>query len=134
MKISDFLKVQGVFSNEIKARFSNGQIRINGEIIKTDIDLNVFIPDTSKKFSPVVDIPIDAGDWIFQNLVFVLSKENKDKLFFITNLFDIETLFSGGCQINNTPVEEILPELNIMKGHIFLRTSKKQMYILKKLS
>lgn len=135
MKISDFLKVQGVFSNEIKARFSNGQIRINDEIIKTDIELNVKDPTPDPRFKTKDnEIPFEAGDWIFQNLISVLSKEKKDKLFFITNLFDIETLFSGGCQINNKPVEEILPELNVMKGHIFLRTSKKQMFILKLLS
>jgi len=40
MKISDFLKEQGVFSNEIKARFQNGQIKINGEIVK-DIDIPI---------------------------------------------------------------------------------------------
>jgi hypothetical protein len=128
MKISDFLKGQGVFSNEIKARFQNGQIKINGESVKEDIDLNVKkqIPDPK-----VDDIPFEAGDWIFHNLITSLSEDKKKKLFLITTLFDIETLFSGGCQINDKPVEDILPELNIMKGHIFLKTSKKQCFILK---
>ena len=132
MKISDFLKNQGVFSNEIKARFQNGQIRVNGEVIKNDIVLNFNDPTPPPKFSsPVVDIPYEAGDWIFQNLITKMTKEKKDILFTICNLFDIETIFSGGCQIGNKPIEDILPELNVIKNHIFLKASKKQFFILK---
>jgi len=135
MTITDFLKGQGVFANDIKARFQNGQIKINGEIIKEDLELNVKDPTPDPRFKKQDnEIPFDAGDWIFQNLITWLSEDRKKKLFFICNLFDIETLFSGDCQINNTPVEEILPELNVFKGHIFLRTSKKQLFILKLLS
>ena len=131
MKISDFLKQQGVFSNDIKARFTNGQIRINGDVIKDDIDLNVKDPTPNPKFIKDELEPFEAGDWIFTKIISGLSKEKKDMLFLIINLFDIETLFSGGCQLNDKPVEEILPELNVMKGNLFLRTSKKQMFILK---
>lgn len=130
MKISDFLKQQGVFTNDIKARFTNGQIRINGDVIKEDIDLNVKDPTPDLRFLLNWE-PFEAGDWIFTKIISGLSKEKKDMLFLIVNLFDIETLFSGGCQLNNKPVEEILPELNVMKGNLFLRTSKKQMFILK---
>ena len=131
MKISEFLKNQGVFSNEIKARFQNGQIRINGEVVKDDIDLNVNDPTPSPKFLNTIDIPYEAGDWIFQNLITKMTKEKKDILFMICNLFDIETIFSGDCQIGNKSIEEILPELSVIKNHIFLRTSKKQFFILK---
>jgi len=134
MKISEFLKNRGVFSNEIKARFQNGQIKINGETVKTDIDLNVKDPTPNPKILSPINEPFEAGDWIFQNLITWLSEEKKKKLFFICQLFDIETLFSGGCQINNKPVEEILPELNILKNHILLKTSKKEQFILKLLS
>lgn len=135
MTITDFLKGQGVFANDIKARFKNGQIRINGEIIKEDLELNVKDPTPDPRFlTKINEIPFDAGDWIFQNLITKLSEDKKKKLFIICNLFDIETLFSGDCQIGNIPVEEILPELKVMNGHIFLRTSKKQLFILKLLS
>jgi hypothetical protein len=117
MKISDILKGEGVFSNEIKSRFSNGQIRLNGEVVKSDIDLgNIEI--------------IEAGEWIF-NLITPLSKEKKNILFFIIDLFSVETLFSGDCQINDKPIENILPELNIIKKCKFLKASKKQMFIIK---
>jgi len=134
MTITDFLKGQGVFANDIKARFKNGQIRINGEIIKDDLELNVKDPTPDPKFKNDNEVPFDAGDWIFQNLITWLSDDRKKKLFVICQLFDIETLFSGDCQIGNIPVEEILPELKVMNGHIFLRTSKKQLFILKLLS
>ena len=129
MKISDFLKEQGVFSNEIKSRFQNGQIKINGEVVK-DIDIPIKDHTPNPKFDSI-NPPYDAGDWIYQNLISKMTKEKKDIFSFVCNLFDIETLFSGECTINNKPVEELLPELNVMKGHIFLRTSKKQLFILK---
>jgi hypothetical protein len=118
MKISEFLQKEGVFSNEIKARIRTGQMKINGEKITDDIELN-----NIESF--------EAGDWIFKNLLSVLSEDKKNIFLLITTLFDIETLFSGDCQINNKPIEEILPELNILKSHVFLKTSKKQMFILK---
>lgn len=132
MKISEFLKGQGVFSNEIKARFQNGQIKINGEVVKDDIELDVIDPTPDPRFKKQDnEIPFEAGDWIFQNLITWLSEDKKKKLFVICQLFDIETIFSGGCQIGGIPIEEILPELNVLKGHIFVRTSKKQLFIFK---
>jgi len=50
MKISEFLKNQGLFSNEIKDRFKNGQIKINGEVIKTDIELDINDPTPDPRF------------------------------------------------------------------------------------
>jgi len=134
MKISDFLKNQGVFSKEIQARLSNGQIRLNGEIIKDDIELNVKDPTPDPRFKKDDnEPPFEAGDWIFQNLIIKLNSDKKQLLFFFVGLFGIETIFSGECQIGNKPVEEILPELNVIKNHIFLRTSKKQFFIFKTL-
>jgi len=130
MKISDLLKQQKIFSNEIKARFNNGQIRLNGDVIKTDMDLPFNDPFPDPRFNTVKP-PFEAGDWIFVNLLTKLTGDKKEFLKFIFCLFDIETLFSGDCQINNKPVEEILPELKVMNNHIFLRTSKKQSFILK---
>lgn len=34
MKLFDILKQQGLFANDIRMRINNGQISINGEIIK----------------------------------------------------------------------------------------------------
>jgi hypothetical protein len=118
MKISEFLQKEGVFSNEIKARIRTGQMKINGEKITDDIELN-----SIETF--------EAGDWIFKNILSKIPEEKKHIFTLIITLFDIETLFSGDCRINNKPIEQLLPELNILKSHTFLKTSKKQMFILK---
>jgi hypothetical protein len=131
MKISEFLKTQGVFSNDIKNRFKTNQIKINGEIIKDDINLDVVFTHNNPMF--ITNVNYDAGNWIFNNLILKLSESKKKQLFNIINLFDIETLFSGDCKLNNIPVEEILPELNILKNYIFLKISKKQSFVFKKI-
>jgi hypothetical protein len=41
MTIFDILKAHGLPSNEIKQRFSNNQIKINGDVVKENIDLEV---------------------------------------------------------------------------------------------
>jgi len=118
MKISEFLLKEGVFSNEIKVRLKTGQMKLNGESITNDIELDM-------------DSFVDAGDWIF-HFISTLSDEKKNIFSVIVNLFDIETIFSGGCKINGKLIEEILPELNVFKKHNFFKTTKKQMYIIKK--
>lgn len=121
IKISDLLKNEGVFSKEIKARFQNNQIKLNGETVKDDIEFDIVesVP------------PIEAGEWIFTKLLSKLTEDRKKIFLFFVDLFGIDVMFSGDCQINNKPIEDILPELNEMKGHILLKTSKKQMFVLK---
>ena len=137
MKISEFLKNQGLFSNEIKDRFKSGQIKINGEILREDKDLPFKDPTPDprfnfRQFSPNSILPpYEAGEWIFVNLITKMTPEKKKILFLFVNIFDLETIFSGGCMINDKPIEDILPELNVIKGHFFLRVSKKQSFILK---
>lgn len=131
MKISEFLKTQGIFSNDIKNRFKSNQIKINGEVINNDIELNVIFQSPNPIF--ITTVNYEAGNWIFKNLISKLSDSKKKQLFAIINLFDIDTIFSGDCKLNNIPIEEILPELNVLKNHIFLKISKKQSYIFKKI-
>jgi len=41
MKVSEILKAEGLMSKDIKLRFANSQISLNGEVLKQDIDLPV---------------------------------------------------------------------------------------------
>lgn len=52
MKISEILKNKKLFSSDIKQRFANGQIKLDGEVIRTDLEIGVSAVH-------------DAGDFIF---------------------------------------------------------------------
>jgi hypothetical protein len=39
MKLFDILKQQGLFANDIRMRINNGQININGNVVKDNIEL-----------------------------------------------------------------------------------------------
>ena len=117
MKISEILKNQGVFSKDIKQRFQQNQIRINGESVQ-DIDI------------PVHCI-FDGADWFFINFFSKLNKDQKEmliRLIFFTD--SLETLFDGGFSINDVSFETLLPELSILKEYLFLRTSKREFLII----
>jgi hypothetical protein len=47
MKLFDILKQQGLFANDIIMRINNGQISINGEIIKENVEMNVKMDEFS---------------------------------------------------------------------------------------
>ena len=124
IKISEILKQQGLFSQDIKARIKNKQISINDEPISDEnfeINCNV-IKNTKKDVTginfnnEIVDI-IDAGDFVF-NLV-----SNKKWLAMI-QIFGLENLF-GETNINN--------DLTLfLKDFILLKTSKKQIFVIRR--
>lgn len=124
IKISEILKQQGMFSQDIKARIKNKQISINDEPISDEnFEVNCNVVKNTKKDvtgigfdNEIVDI-IDAGDFVF-NLV-----SNKKWLIMI-QIFGLENLF-GETNINN--------DLTLfLKDFILLKTSKKQIFVIRK--
>jgi len=109
IKLSEILKQQGLFSQDIKARFKNKQMSINGESISEDVDINCSI--VSGKVET-----IDVGDFLFG----IIS--NKDWALKI-HIFGFENLFDTNIENNLTL---------FLKNFIFLKTSKKQILILKR--
>ena len=106
MKLFDILKQRGLFSNDIKSRIKNKQITLNDEIVKFDVELEV---DSEV---------LETGDFIFN-----LIKSNKnfsDKLI----IFGFDNLFDSNIKSDLT---EVLCQF------IFIKTSKKETFLLKKL-
>lgn len=107
MKISDILKARGMFSNDIKSRFKNKQMSLDGEVIDQDIEINV------------QDELIDAGDFIFDHIA---NDKNKIAL---CNIIGFENLFA--CNIESEFI-------NFLKTFHVLRISKREVIVLKKMS
>ena len=103
MKISDILKSKGIYSKEIKARLSNGNIKLNDETIKEDIDLDIN------------DVE-DVGEFLFK---LVSNKNYVEQLKF----FGLENIINSN--INNDLT-------NFLNNFFILRFSKKDLLILKK--
>lgn len=114
MKVSDILKEKGMFSKDIRIRLKNGQLRLNNEIIKEDVEV------TSMELSDDItidDIVQDAGDFLFFNVV-------KDPIWLLRcKIFGFENLFN--LEIEN----ELTDFLNMFN---LLRISKKELIIIKK--
>lgn len=49
VKLSEILKQQGLFSQDIKVRFKNKQISLNGEAIGEDVELDAVVVENKKK-------------------------------------------------------------------------------------
>lgn len=128
MKLFDILKQSGVFSNDIKLRIKNNQITINSEVIKDNIELDIELDeDGSAKI-------IDADDFLFWLLIKdrkSLEVEEQNFDWFIKpasmatkfKVFGFENLF--GSNIKNDLTD-------ILNDFIFVRTSKKETFLLKK--
>lgn len=121
-KISEILKQQGLFSQDIKSRIKNKQIFINGESISDDIEIDCAIVTNKKKDvagvefgNDIVDV-IDAGDFLFD---LIKNKNWRDKI----EIFGFENLFDTNIKNDLTL---------FLKSFIFLKISKKQILILKK--
>lgn len=100
--LTDILKNRGIFSNEIKARFKQKQIKVNGEVIENDIDIEM-------------DSILDVGDFVFS-----LMRNNVWKL--RLQIFGLEGLF--GSNIKNDLTE-------FLKQFKIVRTSKKDIFVIK---
>ena len=95
-----------MFSNDIKSRFKNKQMALDGDVLEQDIDINVDHENI-----------IDAGDFIFDHIVNDSSRLQLCKIVGFENLF--------GCNIEN----DFIKFLN--QFHV-LRISKRDLIILKK--
>lgn len=116
MKISDIMRNQGVFSKDIKQRFQQKQIKINGEITD-DIDIHVHLI-------------FDGADWFFTHFFSKLTIKERRIFEVLVNFSEsLESLFDGGFTLNNKPFEQILPPLRTFNNHIFIRVSKRDFFI-----
>lgn len=87
MKISEVLKNMGFFSNDIKSRFNNKQIKING-IQTDDIDLDIVDITDILKEKQILKSSWDAGEFIFDILIDNPDVILKLKQIGIDNAFD----------------------------------------------
>jgi len=148
MKLFDILKQSGLFANDIKLRIKNSQITINGEIIKDNIDLDIeLIENTDLDIENTAKI-INADDFLFwtlkgTNIIKFRNINDTSDLFWkmrtekINKLLEIESQkFRNQIKIfgfENLFGSNIKNELtDILNEFIFVRTSKKETFLLKK--
>jgi len=108
--LTDILKSRAIFSKEIKARFAQKQIHVNGLPIENDIDIDAELDDAGNV------IMIEIGDFMFslmRNNIWVLRLK----------IFTLEGLLSSS--IKNDLTEHL-------KNFIIVRTSKKDIFVLKR--
>lgn len=122
VKLSEILRQQGLFSQDIKARIKNKQISINGEAISEDIEIDcAMVKNTSKdvtgkEFGGDIADAIDAGDFLF-NLLSNRKWAVQIEMLGFENLFD-------------TNIENDLTFF--LKNFILLKISKKQILVLRR--
>ena len=127
MKISEIIlhreslkDIPTIFSRDIKQRFKNGQIKIDGKIVRDDINLDI-IPLIDKHHIMMYldtksDI-LDAGDFIF-NLIQV------------DEIFKQQLMIFGLEDIKLSNIKNDLTR--ILDNFFIIRISKKDIFIIKK--
>lgn len=110
MKISEILKLRGIFANEIRQRFNNGQIKLNGESTE-NVELNVKFDDDGEI------IVHEIGEFIFN-----LIKDN--------NLFGLQLRFFDFETIINSNLDNELK--NVFSKFFIIRFSKKDIILVEK--
>ena len=90
MTITDVLKRKGLFSKDIRTRLKNGQIRVNDEVVKEDIDISRFdIQEIEENGESIFDyVVINAGDFIFHEIASNPLWITQCHIFGFENLFD----------------------------------------------
>lgn len=111
MNLSEILKKQGFFSNDIKNRLKNKQFLINGNKIGNDINLQIEVDENN---NPIV---FEAGEFVSNLIVNNKVRSIQMKLFGLDNLFD--------SNIDNNLTR-------ILEDFILIKVSKKQSLILKR--
>lgn len=104
--LSDILKSRNLFSKEIKTRFANRQIQLNGEPLSGDIEIG----DVTEE-----DI-IEVGDFVFE-LIKNTKWSKQLRLFGLENIID--------SNIANDLTEHL-------KDFMVIRTSKKEAFVIKR--
>jgi len=118
MRLSNILRNLGLFSNDIKARIKSGQIEINGEKIREDVEINncIFsIPDARFKSFENPNI-FEAGDFLCKHIL-------TNKIWKLQcQTFGIEALWNFDNDLSK-----------FFSDFLFLKVSKRQMFILRKI-
>lgn len=100
--LSEILKNRGLFSKDIKTRFAQKQIRVNGDVIENDINIDM-------------EGILDIGEFIFaliSNNIWALRIQ----------IFGLEELMDSNIKNDLT---EFLKQFKIV------RTSKKDIFVIK---
>ncbi len=106
-KISDVLTLHGLFQADIKSRFKNGQIFLNGFQVKDDEEVEI---NNNYKIH-------DAGEWFSCNIV-------TDKIkYTLALIIGNEFLFRKDLNFKNKIAEEF-------NGFSILKISKKEILII----
>lgn len=107
-----------MFSKDIHIRLKNGQLQLNGDVIREDVDVtNMELCDEPGNEITIEDIIQDAGDFLFFNVCKNPIWVSRCKIFGFENLFD--------SNIDN--------ELTYMfSGFNLLKISKKELIVIKK--
>lgn len=118
MKISDILKARGFFSKDIRIRLKMGQLILNGEPIKEDVEVtSLELSEVKGEEVTIDDITQDAGNFLFLNIVPNEIWKNRCQVFGFEPLFD--------TNISND-LTTYLSDYNI------LRLSKRNLIVIKK--
>ena len=112
MLLKDFLKAQGLFSNDINVRLKNGQIKVNGVQIKNNIVLPI-----SDNIIKLEDIVSDLGDFLFWN---ICHNQNWIQRLKIVNIEDL---------IDSNIKNELTA---FLENFIIIRTSKIQAFVVER--
>lgn len=106
MKISKILQELGLFSSDAKTRLKNGQIELNGEKIKEDVDINVLLLEDKLVVS-------DAGTFISQKIIRNEIWKHRCRLFGVEALWDLDNDLS-----------------KFFSDFIFLKISKREFHVI----
>ena len=126
MKISEIILLREkfkpfptIFSRDIKQRFRNGQVKVDGEVIKEDIDIPVMnMNDTHQVFGfGQKNGFIGVGNFIFD-------------LIQIDDVFKHQLMIFGLEDIKQTNIKNDLT--GILDNFVIIRISKKDVFVLKK--
>ena len=113
--IHDILKKQGLFVNDIKLKIKNGQIKLNGEVITNGaLELNIEWDETTK-FE-------NLGDFVFK--IIQMSPKHSEI---------INGMWAAGIEVDVMGEVNFTNDIvNLFKKVYVIRTSKREVFIIKK--
>lgn len=110
MRLSKILKLNGMFASDVKSKLKAGQIKLDGDPVSGDLDLEVDPHLTKENL-------LEVGEFIYDNIV--------DNDFWYKTCMVIPFEVLGTCNVNNTLTE-------FMRNFHVVRISKKEMFVVKK--
>lgn len=118
-----FKPIPTIFSRDVKQRFKNGQIKVDGEIVTEDINLDIKdLPEHHQvmMWKDVKSGFINAGNFIFD----ILKADDEDKI------FRNQLMLFGFEDIKQSNIKNDLTE--ILDNFFIIRISKKDIFVIKK--